>query len=237
MSTQVGTLLNSFVGITLTQLREARGRVGLTSSNFAKKEKPPAAKLPACASRFSVRPPEEDFRSGIAPAPTAAPFAPEPSAAKPRTQTQVAISADSKTWFLLGASPDLRAQIEATPELHPRDGHAPVADRRSSSAQRRHRPRARTAPAARTAAASRVRDRVRPPHSYRRQFHVRHAAARSRSVDWTICPRIRLFAAQSIEGEDSGLRCRALSLGTHFPAYVSAESPIGTHVGRSRPWG
>src|SRR6266446_6626163 len=41
---------------------------------------------------------------------------------KPRTQTQVAITQDGHAWFLLGASPDLRAQIEATPELHPRNG-------------------------------------------------------------------------------------------------------------------
>ena len=54
---------------------------------------------------------------------------------KARTQTQVVISANAGTkdavndWFLLGASPDLRAQIEATPELHPRDGirQSPVA--------------------------------------------------------------------------------------------------------------
>jgi len=41
---------------------------------------------------------------------------------KARTQTQVAISQNDRSWFLLGASPDLRAQIEATPELQPRDG-------------------------------------------------------------------------------------------------------------------
>src|SRR5207302_4652202 len=48
---------------------------------------------------------------------------------KPRTQTQVAITQDGRSWFLLGASPDLRAQIEATPELHPRDGvrQSPIA--------------------------------------------------------------------------------------------------------------
>src|SRR5215471_19058192 len=48
---------------------------------------------------------------------------------KARTQTQVAISSDGREWFLLGASPDLRAQIEATPELHPRDGlrQSPIA--------------------------------------------------------------------------------------------------------------
>jgi pyrroloquinoline quinone biosynthesis protein B len=36
-----------------------------------------------------------------------------------RTQTSVAISADGQRWFLLAASPDIRTQIEATPQLHP----------------------------------------------------------------------------------------------------------------------
>jgi pyrroloquinoline quinone biosynthesis protein B len=35
----------------------------------------------------------------------------------PRTQAQVAVSSDSSRWFLLNASPDLRQQILATPEL------------------------------------------------------------------------------------------------------------------------
>lgn len=38
---------------------------------------------------------------------------------KARTQTQIAFSLDSKIWFLVGASPDLRMQILATPELAP----------------------------------------------------------------------------------------------------------------------
>jgi pyrroloquinoline quinone biosynthesis protein B len=42
------------------------------------------------------------------------------SFATPRTQTSVAVSADSKRWILLNASPDLRTQIEATPALWPR---------------------------------------------------------------------------------------------------------------------
>jgi pyrroloquinoline quinone biosynthesis protein B len=37
----------------------------------------------------------------------------------PRTQSCVAISADDRHWFLLNASPDLRAQIESFPPLHP----------------------------------------------------------------------------------------------------------------------
>jgi pyrroloquinoline quinone biosynthesis protein B len=40
--------------------------------------------------------------------------------AVPRSQIQVAITTDDQHWFLLNASPDLRTQIEATPELHPR---------------------------------------------------------------------------------------------------------------------
>jgi pyrroloquinoline quinone biosynthesis protein B len=38
---------------------------------------------------------------------------------RPRTQSSVAVSADYQNWFLLNASPDVRAQIEAFPALHP----------------------------------------------------------------------------------------------------------------------
>jgi pyrroloquinoline quinone biosynthesis protein B len=38
---------------------------------------------------------------------------------RPRTQTQVAFSPDSRVWFLLGASPDLRHQVLASTEFTP----------------------------------------------------------------------------------------------------------------------
>lgn len=38
-----------------------------------------------------------------------------------RSQAQVAVSADDQHWFLLGASPDLRYQIEGCPALQPRN--------------------------------------------------------------------------------------------------------------------
>ncbi len=38
---------------------------------------------------------------------------------RPRTQSSVAVSADYRRWFLLNASPDIRAQIESFPALHP----------------------------------------------------------------------------------------------------------------------
>jgi pyrroloquinoline quinone biosynthesis protein B len=44
------------------------------------------------------------------------------SAAKPSTQASLAVSSDGERWFLLNASPDLRAQIEATSVLQPRSG-------------------------------------------------------------------------------------------------------------------
>jgi pyrroloquinoline quinone biosynthesis protein B len=37
-----------------------------------------------------------------------------------RTQASLAVSADNEHWALLNASPDLRAQIQANPDLHPR---------------------------------------------------------------------------------------------------------------------
>jgi pyrroloquinoline quinone biosynthesis protein B len=41
-----------------------------------------------------------------------------------RTQSSVAVSADYRRWFLLNASPDIRAQIESFPALHPHHGRA-----------------------------------------------------------------------------------------------------------------
>jgi pyrroloquinoline quinone biosynthesis protein B len=49
---------------------------------------------------------------------------------RPRTQTQLALNSAHGRWTLLEASPDLRAQIEATPELWPQDSnrHSPIGD-------------------------------------------------------------------------------------------------------------
>ncbi|MCW6506642.1 pyrroloquinoline quinone biosynthesis protein PqqB [Lichenifustis flavocetrariae] len=44
---------------------------------------------------------------------------------RPRTQSTVAVSVDGASWVLLNASPDLRAQILAAPQLHPqREGRS-----------------------------------------------------------------------------------------------------------------
>lgn len=52
----------------------------------------------------------------------------DPAAAS-RTQAGLAVSGDGEHWYLLNASPDLRQQINDTPDLHPRSGlrHSPIA--------------------------------------------------------------------------------------------------------------
>jgi pyrroloquinoline quinone biosynthesis protein B len=41
---------------------------------------------------------------------------------RPRTQASLAVSGDGRRWTLLNASPDLRAQVQATPALQPSSG-------------------------------------------------------------------------------------------------------------------
>jgi len=47
---------------------------------------------------------------------------------RPRTQESVAVSADGESWFLINVSPEIRAQIEACPDLWPKaERHTPIA--------------------------------------------------------------------------------------------------------------
>jgi pyrroloquinoline quinone biosynthesis protein B len=142
---------------------------------------------------------------------------------KARTQAQVAISADDRSWFLLGASPDLRTQIEATPELHPREGvrQSPIAGAILANADIDH-----------VLGLLLLRElqplRVHATDSIRRilvEDNSMFAMLRRvpNQVSWTSFSPGTTFPLQNPSGEDSGLRCRALSLGTHFPAYVSAQ--------------
>jgi pyrroloquinoline quinone biosynthesis protein B len=148
-------------------------------------------------------------------------------AGKPRTQTQIAISADDKNWFLLGASPDLRAQIEATSELHPREGvrQSPIAGVVLSNAD-----------VDQTLGLLLLRElqplRVHATESIRRILTEDNSmfAMLQRvpgQVSWTDFAPGTTFPLQNPAGEDSALRCRAVSLGSHYPAYVSQRRQSG----------
>src|SRR5579863_4235109 len=145
--------------------------------------------------------------------------------AKARTQTQVAVSPDGRSWFLLGASPDLRAQIEATPELHPRSGtgvrHSPIAGVVLLNADLDH-----------VLGLLLLRE-LQPLRVYATES-IRRIVAEDNSMfamlqrvpdqlTWTSFQPGVQFPLHDPAGNDSGLRCRALSLGVHFPAYVSEQ--------------
>lgn len=142
---------------------------------------------------------------------------------KARSQAQVAISADSRSWFLLGASPDLRAQIEATPELHPHEGvrQSPIAGAVLANADVDHvlgLLLMRELQPLRVYATDSIRRIVTENNSMFGMLQRIPA-----QVSWTTFAPGTTFPLLNPAGEDSGLRCRALSLGTHFPAYVSAQ--------------
>jgi len=140
---------------------------------------------------------------------------------KPRTQTQVAVSEDGFLWFLLGSSPDLRAQIEATPELHPRDGvrQSPIAGVVLANADLDH-----------VLGLLLLRE-LQPLRIYG-TASVRRILLEDNSLFgmlqripnqtvWTDFAPGTKFNLCSPQGEDSGIRCQALSLDAHYAAYVT----------------
>jgi pyrroloquinoline quinone biosynthesis protein B len=142
---------------------------------------------------------------------------------KPRTQTQVAISEDGLSWFLLGASPDLRFQIEATPELHPRRGlrHSPIAGIALANADLDH-----------VLGLLLLRElqplRIHSTASVRRilcednsMFGMLHRIP-DQAV-WSDFESGKEFSLCDAQGHDFAFLCQALSLSAHFPSYVTAE--------------
>jgi pyrroloquinoline quinone biosynthesis protein B len=141
---------------------------------------------------------------------------------QPRTQTQIAITEDGRRWFLLGASPDLLAQIEATPELHPRQGrHSPVTGIALANADLDHvlgLLLLRELQALRIHATASVRRILREDNSMFGMLHRTPDQAK-----WTDFEPGKEFSLSDAKGADSGLRCRAWSLSTHYPSYVTTE--------------
>ena len=160
---------------------------------------------------------------------------------KARTQTQVAVSSDGQHWFLIGASPDLRAQIEATPELHPRVSpggdeirQSPIAGAVLLNADIDH-------------VLGLLLLRELQPLAVHASNSIHRVLTKDNSmfamlqripqqVSWHEFRPGDLFSLLEPVAGDSGLRCRALSLGTHFPAYVSAPrrsqlSPLESSLG------
>jgi pyrroloquinoline quinone biosynthesis protein B len=141
---------------------------------------------------------------------------------KPRTQTQVALTQDGRAWFLLGASPDLRTQIEATPELYPRQGrNSPIAGVALANADIDHvlgLLLLRELQPLRIHATASVRRILREDNSMFGMLHRIPDQAK-----WTDFESGKEFFLCDAQGKESRLRCRAWSLSPHYPAYVTAE--------------
>jgi pyrroloquinoline quinone biosynthesis protein B len=146
--------------------------------------------------------------------------------ATPRTQTQLAFSPDGIVWFLLCASPDLRSQIVATPQLAPSAGEStgsPIAGVFLPSADvdsvmgLLHLREFQSFFAFATVAIQRV------LKSENRVFDVLHRA--DPPVQWqTLTPGARLACRF---GEDPSAPpsfiCAPISLGCDYPDFVSSE--------------
>lgn len=140
---------------------------------------------------------------------------------KARSQAQIAISADGNSWFLLGASPDLRAQIESTPELHPGAGlrQSPVLGAVLLNADIDH-------------VLGLLLLRELQPLCVFATECIRRIVAEDNSmfgmlqrvpeqVRWNDFVPATWFSLTDPAGDDSKVRCRARCMGEHFPAYVS----------------
>jgi pyrroloquinoline quinone biosynthesis protein B len=149
--------------------------------------------------------------------------------AKSRTQTQVAVSDDSRTWFLLNASPDLRMQIERAPVLQPRDGirDSPISGVLLTSADLDQ-----------IAGLLSLRElqpfRIYCTKSLQRILREDNSALGMlnrvpRQVCWTNVKPGECFPLLDVEGQESGISCEVFSLAERYPMYVSRERAAELH--------
>lgn len=142
---------------------------------------------------------------------------------KARTQTQVAVSKDGRSWFLLGASPDLRVQIEAAPELHPRDGirQSPIAGVVLTNADIDH-------------VLGLLLLRELQPFCVYATASIRRILVEDNSmfamlnrvpdqVRWADIVPGQTFSLDTVRGIASGLTCEPVPLDTRYAAYLTKE--------------
>lgn len=144
--------------------------------------------------------------------------------AKARTQESVAISADGVEWFLLNASPEIRAQIEAFPQLHPRSlRHTPIAGIVITSGDLDHclgLLSLRESQPLTVYATERVRE------SFAAENRLYRTLERfPGQISWKILELEREIALASTGGHDSGLRLTAYSVPGKPPLHVTGVAP------------
>lgn len=137
-----------------------------------------------------------------------------------RSQAQLAVTADQCRWFLLGASPDLRYQIQCTPELQPQapGRNSPISGIVLTCGDLDH-----------TLGLLLLREwqklSIYSTASVRRILVEHNTMFRLMrrmpgQIAWTDIPPGSAFELVSPDGEPSGLRARFIPLRGDFPAYA-----------------
>lgn len=141
---------------------------------------------------------------------------------KPRTQAQLAVSADGLSWFLAGASPDLAVQIENSAELHPRAlRDSPIAGVVLASADLDHVVGLlllRELQPLRVYAAPSILRILREENS---MFGMLNRI--DPQVVWTAMRADAQFPLLAADGKDSGVRCQVHNLSGRYPKYVRID--------------
>jgi|ERR1700675_2312161 len=141
---------------------------------------------------------------------------------KPRTQAQIALSADSSSWFLAGASPDLIRQIENSPDLHPRAlRDSPIAGVVLGSADLDHIVGLlllRELQPLRIYAAPSILRILREENS---MFGMLNRV--EPQAVWTPMNSGGAFPLLLADGKESGLRCEVIYISGRYPKYVKTE--------------
>jgi pyrroloquinoline quinone biosynthesis protein B len=142
---------------------------------------------------------------------------------KSRTQTQVAISDQGHSWFLLNASPDLRMQVEQTPALQPRGTgrDSPIAGVLLTSAdidQIAGLLSLRELQPFRAYSTASLRRILQEDNSV---FGMLNRV--SQQVCWSEIELGGSFPLLTASEADSGISCEVFSLGNRYPVYVSPE--------------
>jgi pyrroloquinoline quinone biosynthesis protein B len=144
---------------------------------------------------------------------------------KARSQAQVAVSGDGKSWFLLGASPDLRSQIEAASELQPPDrtNSSPLCGIVLAAADLDHilgLLLLRELQPLNVYATASVTRLLREQNS---MFAMLTRAPDQ--VRWRAIKPGEFFELRTPSGQDSGITCTPISLSTRYPVYMSDSEP------------
>jgi pyrroloquinoline quinone biosynthesis protein B len=142
---------------------------------------------------------------------------------KSRSQLQVAVSCNGTSWFLLNASPDLRAQIEANAFLYPRGSvrDSPISGVLLTSAdvdQSLGLLLLRELQPLEIFATASIRKILREDNS---MFSMLHRSADQ--ARWNDIVPGTVFEVSSKIGGQLGSQCLPLSVATRFPSYVTPK--------------